>query len=362
MGLLVPQLPHQVRQYLVQNEATGAKGMLLGGALFDAVALSEAEAKEKKQGHWRRELPSVSLASVRTTFPVGSRVQLRADVEVPRHGWPGAELARSAWGLVVSNTENGGAIIRVNFPGSSFNHWGIHFEELCPAWLPAPTPFAIGQRVRLAPRNVGADAALAASAAEVLEGGAVGVVLALEGAPTLDFLLSKNGHSTDIVCAAEEAFALLQRAASAEEARKREGAADDVLPTPTPSSPLVAGGGGGDGGAPPPPPPRSRAVRPTRAACLADAQPSRETSIAQGGTATETGVSSQLPPEDLFYSATAGCERRASGGPAFATAPSLLRSTLGPYFATLRGCLATPPPPPTPAPMRLCSSTTFRTC
>lgn len=233
--------------------------------------------------------------------------------------------------------------------------WGVYYTELCRADVAWPSPRTValrpGAQVRLATLPQGSSsgrvgAALDASAVSVLAGRARGVVVAVSGgtgsgaeaaaggsAPAppplplprgLEFLLGVRGAehtaSVEIVCAFEEALALLQRAQSEEEAMR-------CGRVPAPLQPTAA----------------STPMELQTSFYLADAVPSLQTASlsAQRG---ECGISPFAPPADLFYSAVAACER-AAGGAAERPLPGHLRcSTLGPIFLLIAACCSAAPP------------------
>jgi hypothetical protein len=306
MGLLVGEpLPPGQREYLVRNTRTGEQGLFLGAVLRGAESGAAPGAPSRWRGtsaipsggQYVRQGPSFDAQDVAV---ISRETEVLAVEE--RGLWLKLEPAMVA---ALQQTRAGAPDGPSEAWVAVYSAGGLLLRERA---SPAPRP---GERVRLVPRDdaeaalpAALRAALAASAADVLrEPDDVGVVLAAEGGGGLEFLLSPTAHSLDIVCAAEEAFALLQRAASGEESR-------------------AAGPPGGAAGAPP--------------ACLADAQPSRETAAVG---AAEVGLTPLAAPEDLFYSAAA------SGGVFPPPPPALQRSTLGPYFTLLRGCLAEAPPP-----------------
>ena len=185
----------------------------------------------------------------------------------------------------------------------------INFSPQAPSWYVtlreleldggAAAGIPVGARVRRAAGAAGAPGAPALEGADValFAGDAACEVVAAEG--SAEFPLSASAPSREIVCAAEEALALLQRAGSEKEHR----ASCDP------------------------------------GAALADAQPSRETLMAGR---EEAGVAPAAPPEDLFYCAAAGVARL--GGGELALPPAHARSALGPLFHVLRACLGSGAP------------------
>jgi hypothetical protein len=352
-GGLTPEGQEMARHYLVRNETTGAEGLLLGrvlevckskgGSPSKAAALGGggAAAAAAEAAAAAAEAAAAAAASDSQHpsfpgFPVGALVIVRPSVAHPKWGWP--SIPRNAVATVISsNAQSTG----VHFNGQ-FYSYSLSTPELILACEFVPlraSALPVGARVRLLESSGGHsdaeffEAAREASALSVLAGaGAEGVVVAVGGggaAAGWDLLLGAAGRegsaSLDLGCAVEEALALLQRAGSSDEAQA------------------------------------AAAARPS---ALADAQPSRETAsisstattvaaaaAAAAGAAVrrEVGLSPHAPPADLFYSATAACERSGGGGgagEARPTPPHLAASTLAPYFSLISACCASPPPSP----------------
>ena len=335
MGMLVgAPVALEQREHLVRNTRTGVEGLILGGAMR------------------QERVIAVFAAALARRPPQAHTGDFRdVDVNPPMRRRPGEVAVEIRhFCSTKSHTDGPRCTHAEKTPARNFlmrSHWsccGLGEEDM--PWcsgltLPAAEPLPSGARVRLAAEGWLSPPDrrfLHASAADVLEGEDVGIVVSSEGAQGLDFLLSVEGHSRDIVCATEEALSLLQRAASAEEARQAGGGGAGGGGSSRGRSRWQRSSGGGgsssdSSAAPPAAPPTA-----SPACALADAQPSRETTSAGGR--GEAGLSPFAPPTDLTYCAAAGVERRVP------LPPNLGRSTLGPYFALIRTCLTAPPSTP----------------
>jgi hypothetical protein len=362
--------PPEAKQYVVRSLGTGATALVLGDALRDAraleVALKDPRAAQLNAGTRVTLRPDIHPAPVDPPWPPFVPLDASLEVVAPLPAPGGLELVRVRVKQSHKDAPGGGGGGAAAPPP-----WFVALGDLRVTTLPPCAHFAVGQVVRLVPRGVpGFGTARAAAAADALGDGDL-TVEASEGAASVAFLFGASTAATaDLACAAEEAFALLQRAALADaDANKARAEELWALARAASGGGGSSGGGGGGGGssggggggggssggggggggaaAAPAPAPHPSGPADEVGSLYADAQPSRVTAIAKswapGG--SEAGLFPVSPPADLFYAPW--------GRPRDPLLVELANiepySSLGPLFSLLRGLLA-PTLPPAAAP------------